>query len=412
MDKLLNCKFPQSFTLILFLLLSLCGSGQTDFRPGYYITWENDTVYGLIDFRGEIRNSRFCIYKQNNNSESLRFAPNEIKSYRFIDDKYYISKEIELNDERTPIFLEILVDGITNLYYLRDTEQDMYFVEKADGTLYKLIREISTSYEQGKGTTVRESFNYVGFLKLAFVDCPEIQPKLNNAKLTHQSLIGLTQKYHNYVCDDEQCVIYEKKLPALKLQIAPIIGIGITTMDISKGFYSRFDYDPSISPTFGILLNAILPRTNNKISLQLEALVKKEDFYGTYNEYFELFVNATKVQPSLGIVYNFPKGKVRPTLSIGGFGSYLLNMDKKTIVTTENNVSTNENEPYVPIVNHFYGGYMQLGCNYHIFKNREAFSNVKVMHGTGVFNSTQERLVLKNTFKSIYFNVGFYLGKN
>ena len=34
---------------------------QSDFRPGYYITNDLDTVFGLIDYRGEIRDSRICV---------------------------------------------------------------------------------------------------------------------------------------------------------------------------------------------------------------------------------------------------------------------------------------------------------------------------------------------------------------
>lgn len=404
----------QKRTVILFVftfILFVNGFSQTDFRPGYYITWENDTIYGLVDYRGEIRNSRFCEYKKDKNSESERFAPEEIKAYKFLNDKYYISKVIDYNDEKTPVFLEILVDGISNLYFMRTLENEMYFIEKLDGSIYKLKKDISTSVSPNGRTVIKEYKRYVGLLKLAFADCPEIQPLINSAVLSHQSLINLSEKYHDYMCDDEKCIVYEKKLPAVKFQISPIIGYGITTMNISDGFYSKFEYDSSSSPTFGVHLNTTLPRTNDKISFEAEVVFKSESFYGIYNQYYELYVNSNKIQPSVGIKYNFPKGKIRPTIAAGGFGAYLLNTNTKTIVTVNNVETVKENDVYVPLIHSYYGLYIQLGCNYHIFKNREAFTNLKIMHGAGIYDSVQENMNIKNTFNSIYLNIGFYLGK-
>lgn len=58
-------KLNQATPIFLFFILALVlkGHAQTDFRPGYYTTWENDTVYGLIDYRSEIRNSKICEYR-------------------------------------------------------------------------------------------------------------------------------------------------------------------------------------------------------------------------------------------------------------------------------------------------------------------------------------------------------------
>lgn len=64
------------------------------FRNGYYITLENDTVYGLIDYRGEVRNSQTCVFKMSEVAEPEKFDPSEIQAYRFTDGKFYISKQI------------------------------------------------------------------------------------------------------------------------------------------------------------------------------------------------------------------------------------------------------------------------------------------------------------------------------
>ncbi|MEN8227652.1 MAG: hypothetical protein ABFS38_05815 [Bacteroidota bacterium] len=78
----------------LFLLLVYAGMplfGQADFRPGYFIDLNNDTIPGEIDSRGEIRNSRFCLYRTDDQSDPEKFLPGEILAYRFLEGKYLLN---------------------------------------------------------------------------------------------------------------------------------------------------------------------------------------------------------------------------------------------------------------------------------------------------------------------------------
>ena len=87
-------KFKELILIILFILLiSPTSFSQNDFREGYYITWKNDTVYGLIDYRGEARNSKVCVYKSNKQAKVKQFSPNDIQGYRYTDSKYYIDRK-------------------------------------------------------------------------------------------------------------------------------------------------------------------------------------------------------------------------------------------------------------------------------------------------------------------------------
>lgn len=53
-----------AFFLILVLLLSPITIlyAQENFRPGYVITNENDTIYGIINFRTAEQNARVCSF--------------------------------------------------------------------------------------------------------------------------------------------------------------------------------------------------------------------------------------------------------------------------------------------------------------------------------------------------------------
>ncbi len=320
------------FSIILYFAFSLTCFSQSDFRNGYYITWRNDTVQGLIDFRGEQKNSKFCIYKKDASSKSIKLSPEEIHAYRFVDNKYYISKKINTSRGEEQVFVEFLLNGITNLYFFRDLENYLYLIEDENGGLLELFNETETLYIEGKGEVNWNSNNHIRLLKVAFADCMEIQPQVDQAMLTHKSLIKLTRDYHNYVCEDEQCIIYEKKLPAIKVQLAPLVGIAISTLRFDREFYSRFMYDRNMNPSFGIQVNTILPRVNERISLQLDVLYNKNDYYGIYNDYYELYINNSMLQSSLAFKYNFPKKKIRPSLAIGVAANFILNPEITALV--------------------------------------------------------------------------------
>jgi hypothetical protein len=46
--------------LFAIFLLNICIKGQSHYRAGFIITKNNDTLTGLIDYEGEIRNAKSC----------------------------------------------------------------------------------------------------------------------------------------------------------------------------------------------------------------------------------------------------------------------------------------------------------------------------------------------------------------
>ena len=226
---------------VLFFFLSFAAFAQTDFRPGYYITWNNDTVYGLIDFRGAKRNSDHCLFKETEKSDPIRFAPTEISSYRFIDDKYYVSKKVEINNKEKQVFLEFLVNGITDIFFYSGEDHPRYFIESTNGKLIELSNEMKDEYINGKHIR-RRSLKYMGVLKATLDDCEEIQNDIEHAELNHKSLINLGKKYHDYVCDNEVCIVYKKPVPKLKFKVAPFVGINLIKLSFPEDKMGRLSY--------------------------------------------------------------------------------------------------------------------------------------------------------------------------
>ena len=73
-----------------------------------------------------------------------------------------------------------------------------------------------------------KEINFIDILKIAGIKKPE-----------HHNLIKLAKDYHNLVCDDEKCIIYEKKRPLSSINPELVGGIIRYNdfSDVDKNYY-------------------------------------------------------------------------------------------------------------------------------------------------------------------------------
>ena len=263
--------FLTTFTIIC---VNYCFS-QNNFKEGYIITLANDTITGFINDGGSKENSLFCSFRSELKSNTIKSAPSEIKGYRFVHGKYYISDTLqydvniwkttneaienysENNTNSTKIitekvFLEYLVNGISDLYYLRTKNGEFYFISDARNKLYQLDNRLV--YDKVRGS-VYQSKKFTGLLRIVMQDAPEMEQSIQNVNINHNSLIRLTKKYHDHVCEGEECVIYAKKEMTAKAKIGA--SFKTTYLSINSHFKGGTikGSDYSISPSFYIQIH-------------------------------------------------------------------------------------------------------------------------------------------------------------
>ncbi|WP_167615291.1 hypothetical protein [Maribellus sediminis] len=401
--------------LIILLFTATTASGQTDFRPGYYITWENDTVHGLVDYRGNVRNSSFCAFKTNKDAEPIKFEPSDIKAYRFTNSKYYISKSIETEDGTKQVFLEFILDGITKLYFYATSYTYMYFLEDKNMQMLRLQEEEIEKEVPGIGKTIQNTNRYIGLLKTSMADCMEIQPEIDKARLSHKSLLKITKDYHDYVCTDQECIVFEKPLPPLRAKLSPLVGFGVWKLNVSSGDYPVMEYPSTSALEGGILLNLYSPALNEKISLDFGLAFTKVNYHGSneYNTgiwrtYSESFLSQTIFEPSFGFRYTYPKGKFRPTIAAGTLFDVNISIDSRLIIETEKSdkVETQElsESPFSPSS---LGWFLRLGCDFNLSRNKIPFFVFATYTQTKAQNSNN-----KTSFRKVGINMGIYLTGN
>jgi len=413
------------FRLNLLLLFFFCIPdliAQTDFRPGYVITNENDTLKGMIDYRGDSRNSQICVYKENETSASKEYLPGKIKGYRFLESKYYVSKNILVEGVKKDLFLEFLVNGIANLYYYREfNDNPHYFIEKRDGQLFEL-KNTEGLIEKNFVHYSHEKKEYIGLLKYAFADCPQLFETIDNTTLDTKSLVNITKKYHNYVCNDEKCIIYEKRLPVIKLRFAPYLSMNATSFNFINSnhlnyYYQEVKYQITSYPSIGIRMNTSLPQTSEKLSFQVSAEIGRNYIYGNgnypENTFNEFHLHNTFLTGKGGFKYTYPTGKLRPTMMIGANMIMLLDKEGKRMQDANYNgtIYASEYEEKNLIADRLYGYNLDLGIDYHLSAVFVPFITIGYTSSTGANSkpasyNKSEPLISK--FKTLNINVGLY----
>lgn len=359
--------------ILLTLLFLCCFMGiqaQTNFLPGYIITNEGDTLKGLIDYRSDARNAHKCEFKKNSEAPLQEFLPFSIQGYRFNDGKYYVPREVTLDGQPTPLFLEYLVDGIADLYFYGDGTSYHYFMEKTDGKLFELSNEKKEINVDGK-IYLKDSKLYIGALKYAFADAKQLFPQINTVKLDHQSLINITKKYHDQVCDDYQCIVYEKQLPAVKFKLGASVGLNSSVLHFKDTeLFELLSFERTATPAIEILLNTTLPRASEKLSFQLSGEFSKAYFHGmgdypTLLAFEEVHIHTFVMKGKAGIKYTWPKGKIRPTVLVGANYTKLTNIDarRRQEIIHASSVSTTILKD-VPVADALAGFNADLGIDY------------------------------------------------
>lgn len=307
--------------ILLFVCCFLSIKAQTNFLPGYIITLENDTLHGLIDYRGDTRNARRCDFREKATDPVREFLPDEIKGYRFSDSKCYVSQWVTIDSLRTPVFLEILVDGIYDLFFLNDGRNDHYFIANKEGQITELTNKVSYVRKSDREYAIQQK-KYIGILKVVFADCRQLDPMINSAKLDHRSLIAIAKKYHEYVCDGEKCIIYQKKVPTVKISWGAFMAYNISVFSLGENtLFEVSKTDASRFPTAGVLLNTSLPKASEKLSFQLSCEYGRAYFHNTRyppltSNFEEIHLHTSILKTKAGFKYTWPKGKLRPTAMV------------------------------------------------------------------------------------------------
>jgi len=266
-------KSKRVLSITLTILLFSVVKAQSDFRPGYIITLQGDTISGLINFRGGKANAKDCVFKKKDDPEKVTYTPNQIKSYQFIDGKCYLSVTSMNLKFKELIFLEYIIKGSINIFYYQDDVKDYYFAVK-DTTLIELDHHDRLTGNAEKDILIMaKPEKYKKQLKLLVQDQPSLFSNIDRIDCNTKDLIMLTKKYQNLSCPSQECIQYDKRTGrSIKFKFGILSSVGLS--HLSSPPYNMYisDYDetkcldfkPTITYEIGATLNMYLDYTGRK----------------------------------------------------------------------------------------------------------------------------------------------------
>ena len=406
------------------MITNVCFS-QSDYRSGYIITNNSDTIFGLINYNGNKANAKVCQFKKDAKTDVVPYQPHMLQAFRFIDGKCFVSKSLDTTSYKK-IFLEYLINATVDIYYYRDGSGEHYLLDSGDTKLMEL-RNGDIEMYVGNDRFVRKDKSYIGVLKLAFSKSPTISKKVENISLNHQSLINVAKKYHDEVCSNESCIVYEKSLPKVIFSWGPVITFNnFHIINHGDGSYRASYLNPSRFsavnyPSFGLFARKNVPYVSEHFFLSLEATYGRRTI-STVNEFYAYYYDMNMVetftfnhydikytQSSLNTIlefrYEMSVKKIKPVFHAGWFTELALSekYSAKYKSTTQGDVPFMQgkiSENSFSKLN--YGPVIGLGGVFRILE-KEILVDLNYCTGINILNKYDNQLSMHNFMLSLKY---------
>jgi|GEM_PF-2290916 len=278
-----------NLTICLLLFAAPLSAQIDNFLPGYVITLSGDTLQGKILYKGNRVKNDICHFRPEGQDKEISYSPKELILYGYNDEKCYVPLSIPDGEKEQTVFVEYLLNGIVSIYYYGFSSE--YFVKDENGTVLPLTNEeIEVNH---RGNTYRgRSQKYLGVLKYVFTKDIETIKKLNKGKieLKQTDLISIGKQYHDAVCTEWECVVYDKEYNFVKkkernflfqrLALGVFSGLNYNFVPFSERFIhqdERFLVETtdvhtaqSFYPTIGLFVNCNLFFIHPKLDVRYE----------------------------------------------------------------------------------------------------------------------------------------------
>jgi len=220
--------------------------------------------------------------------------------------------------------LQVLFDGVADLYCQTDGITNYYYITDIDGRLFT----ISVPEKVGKNATWSGREGVVSVLKIVMNEAPGLHKRIDLCEFARHDLTELMHDYHIAVTGSYEGIAYELPPPALVPHISLFTGFNVDMLNIgSAEDFGQFKLDPSLFPSVGISFRALLPRVSKNFSISLDLSAGKRygygfngstDIYRPANEIFQEFhMHNVLLLSGFRFIYNPGNSRIKPFVSAG-----------------------------------------------------------------------------------------------
>lgn len=299
------------------------------------------------------------------------------------------------------INLELLFDGIADLYYYGDKETDHFLINHQSGRVFTL----NIPKQVRRSDAEDESPPYAGsssVLKLAMADAPGLEEKISTMTPDRESLISLMHDYHCYLEGSDTGIGYEERPRTLDVRAGLIAGFRSEVLKVNPGGeWDGLIMDPAYYPTAGLSVTSPLPRITRNLSLTLDIQAARRYFYGYKTEedmtsestaFEELHLHNVIMQVDFLISYSFGDGRISPFLCAGLAAQAIIKDDSRIDTdTVDEGIVISQSEPYSLERKFSPGMLLGAGLTYDLFTSQALFLRLdySYLFGDSMFSSVR-----------------------
>ncbi len=322
-------------------------TAQKYYIEGNITNPDKQQLPGLIDYRNWKYNPGEIRFIPRDDKSSFTYNPSMLESFtvhneRFISadvtiertpDKFnelIIFDELSINQKRIiseeQVFLRVLVEGETALYYYNERESgEHFYVRKGTvGEIIELKRYSTITMIEGKKELVVKD-EYKEQLENLMNDCGIIIPLVHLSDYSRKGLTALIEEYNE--CMGKQ-VYYKAETPSVEFEMSILAGLSAFNVNFNESsteYLAAAEFPSSYNPYAALGLNIIFPFARktfsiyNELGMQYYKTGDKVQLYENENEYedVEMDLRSTAVRILTATRYTYPAQRFKPFVYAG-----------------------------------------------------------------------------------------------
>ena len=366
----------------LFSLLTL--SGQGSFRSGTIIVNDSTMMNGKISPALSDGIITSCLFRAGNAGNTVTYTPDDLQGWHLDGGRQFVSGRY-ISPETSGMFLEILFDGIDDLFHYNDLFGDHYIIVDRSGRLFSL----TSGYKKKRSSQPNDESDASGIravLRICMADAPALADRINMLEPDRETLIDLLHDYHVLINRSESDIVYELPPPALEIGAGLFVRYSTDLFNADETVdLSGFSFDPAYFPGLGVFITTSFPRISRSLWSTLNLSLAERYVYGfnTTNEdspqltlFEELHLHHLLLSGEFLSGYTFGTGRVRPSLFAGMSGQFVISDDSRIDYDLAGeNVVVSESFPYDPERIFRFGFTVGTGIEYRLMPAYSLFMN-------------------------------------
>lgn len=268
--------------LLIATIFSLNVYSQISFEKGYYINNSEQKIDCLIKNLDWKNNPTNFEYKVSENSESINANIKSVKEFGIYNNSKYIRNTVKIDKsseninnlsyDRNPVFVEeqlflkVLVEGKSNLYFYENGYLQCFFYNKDNSNIEQLIYKsyLISENEMGKNNQFKQQL-------WDNLKCPTIgMNKIEHLEYKKNSLINFFIEYNK--CNNSDFINYQRKVKKDLFNLTFRAHLNNSSLSIQNYFsnVNNTDFGNKSGFGFGVEAEYILPFNKNKWAVSIE----------------------------------------------------------------------------------------------------------------------------------------------